>query len=470
MMPCVRYIVLLLFCYKTRGIRSNDTAFHLLQRTKRTHNRRATTQLRLAYSGGKTKSPQQVLQTCETPLQVLNRVGRHVQVDGHDDSSAARVSSLVLVRLCKMLVSKSNAMPLHSDNILQNSDGLWGSDVNESDMDTVVSTLGVVCNCLAQSISNRDTNIKQLDVGIEGIKAASVLSRLLAFPSGPHWRDHHVKNLQECVGVLADSYKSVSADSMQAHQLSGLQWAFDSLNVAFDNISGGSPSDKAFALPQHLQDAYDSLELPFRVRPSFMKNVVDSTDGALTMTVQNIEKQVLFQADDIRTTGTNQVVTERRQTAWEGVDEDTIPGFAYSGKTMTTRPFSPIVKHISSILQQQTNIQYDGCLLNLYPDGGSGMRYHIDPDQGVLWDYETAVVSVGASRRFAFRCIPCIQNTGKSLQKQHQEQPHNFWVLHGDVTEMFGNCQSTFQHTVKTAESKTERAPRISMVYKKSIL
>jgi hypothetical protein len=31
------------------------------------------------------------------------------------------------------------------------------------------------------------------------------------------------------------------------------------------------------------------------------------------------------------------------------------------------------------------------------------MRYHSDPDQGTLWDCDTAVVSIGVTRRFAFR-------------------------------------------------------------------
>jgi alkylated DNA repair dioxygenase AlkB len=144
---------------------------------------------------------------------------------------------------------------------------------------------------------------------------------------------------------------------------------------------------------------------------------------------------------------------------------------------------------------------YDGCLLNLYPDGGSGMRYHVDPDQGTLWDYETAVVSVGASRRVAFReiqqssSLPTTSSssppstttkprqlgdtpwtttyntttiTAAVTKHRPSSKPHTFVVLHGDVMEMFGNCQSTYQHTVKTAEDKSEVTPRVSLVFKKT--
>jgi alkylated DNA repair dioxygenase AlkB len=87
--------------------------------------------------------------------------------------------------------------------------------------------------------------------------------------------------------------------------------------------------------------------------------------------------------------------------------------------------------------------------LNSHPDGGSGMRYHIDPDQGVLWDYETAVVSVGATRRFSLQ--------EDSFCRYEHWQPHTFVLMQGDVVEMFGDCQSLFQHTVRTADEKTKR-------------
>jgi hypothetical protein len=126
------------------------------------------------------------------------------------------------------------------------------------------------------------------------------------------------------------------------------------------------------------------------------------------------------------------------------------------------------------------------------------MRYHVDPDQGTLWDYETAVVSVGASRRVAFREIQHSSSSGtttpssspSTTTKRRQlgdtpwtttntttvavtkhrpsSKPHTFVVLHGDVMEMFGNCQSTYQHTVKTAEDKSEVTPRVSLVFKKT--
>ena len=89
------------------------------------------------------------------------------------------------------------------------------------------------------------------------------------------------------------------------------------------------------------------------------------------------------------------------------------------------------------------------------------MRYHSDPDQGTLWDYDTAVVSIGASRRFLFRPI-------SASPEQQQQQAHSFVVMDSDVTYMFRDCQTLYQHSLKNAEDQQETASRISLVFKRT--
>ena len=88
------------------------------------------------------------------------------------------------------------------------------------------------------------------------------------------------------------------------------------------------------------------------------------------------------------------------------------------------------------------------------------MRYHIDPDQGTLWDYSTSVVSIGATRKFSFReLVP---------ESSPESKPHVFTLFQGDCTEMFGDCQTRFQHMVRKAETSDESAARASLVFKKT--
>jgi alkylated DNA repair dioxygenase AlkB len=356
------------------------------------------------------------LQACATPQQVLERVGRHVTPEADTDGS---LSSLVLLRLSKQLISIDN-----------NDHGDGANTAAKSALEPLESTesiLRVVTTCLTSSAGISS------DAVVEGTKACSILARIVPDLSEDVFRP--VSNFwgrQKAHPVVS---------SLEAHHLSGLKWAFDGLHLA-------KPSG-TFRLPNKLLDSYDSLKLPFRISPGCMKDVLGRSLATLTSSVQ-------FKVDAIRTTS-NRVVEERRQTAWEG-DEGVAP-FAYSGKAMPRSAWSPLVEATRDELVDRIGQYYDGCLLNLYPDGGSGMRYHIDPEQGSLWDYDTTVVSVGATRRFSFRVLP-----GSDLSAQ----PHTFVVMEGDVAHMFNDCQDRFQHTVKKADDKKEVAARASMVFKRT--
>ena len=368
---------------------------------------------------------------CHKPFHILSKVG--TQLSQSTDSNG-RVSSLVLIRLVKLGMETMNTAMFASESSGKIS--LW----EDGDEHSALDTLAKVCSTLAAAIESKSVD---LESAVEGIKAAGVLSRILS-TSGVK---PDVTSL--AMRPLVQSGQWIENDeSMEEHYLSGLKWAYDNLAYSF----GAAYEEEEDLMPAHLNKAYRDLDLPFRVRPGLL-------DCVAGLTVANLSNQVQFKADIIQTTSTGKSVKERRLTAWEGESED-IPGFAYSSKIMETRPFSPLVRSVRDELRKLTGEDYNCCLANLYPDGESGMRYHIDPDQGELWGYETAVVSVGAARRFAFRPIPGLQSKGKA---------HNFIVMNGDVTEMFGQCQQKFQHTVKTAEGRGEAASRSSLVYKKTL-
>jgi alkylated DNA repair dioxygenase AlkB len=358
------------------------------------------------------------LQTCVTPQEVLERVGKYVTPEADTDGS---LSSLVLLRLSKQLI------------VIDNNDcGDIKTAAARSALEPMESTeniLRVVTTCLATS--KRASN----DAVVEGFKSCSILARIV-----PDISENVFRPVSD-FWARQTAHELVS--SLEAHHLSGLKWAFDGLHLA-------RPLGN-FSVPRHLQDSYDFLNLPFRIIPGGMKDVQDISLSTLT-------SQVQFKVDAIRTASA-QVVKERRQTAWEG-DEGVSP-FAYSGKAMPRSSWSPLVEATRNELVDRIGQYYDGCLLNLYPEGGSGMRYHSDPDQGILWDYDTTVVSVGATRRFSFRVLPGSDSSA-------QAQPHTFVVMEGDVTHMFNDCQDRFQHTVKKADDKREVAARASLVFKRT--
>lgn len=321
------------------------------------------------------------------------------------------VSSLILVRILKQTIALDN-----------------GHENWQTDMASQAKTLSGVVNSLAQA--DWKSSSQALDAAVEGTKAASVISRLLPEIPMDTWEP-----LMSSWNRRAKTIVS----KLQPHHLSGLEWSSACFQLRAED----------WTLPSELQNAYDASNFPFRIIVGCLQD-----DGLLS--VDNLIEQVHFEAEQIRTTS-NRVVKERRETAWEG--DDHVAPFAYSGKSMERKPWSTLVRSVRNRLVERTGEYYDGCLLNLYPDGGSGMRYHSDPDQGTLWGFETVVVSVGATRRFAFRNIP---GTGDS-----QAKPHTFVVMQNDATEMFADCQERFQHTVKT--NKNEPASRSSLVFKKTL-
>lgn len=361
------------------------------------------------------------LQKCYEPKDVLHLLANDLTIDNDPHGT---VSSLCLVRLSKQLIAIDNQCR-HDGQI----DDEWKAKLvqERKAWSTVSQTLGkAIC-----AVVDDNNKASVLESHIEGIKSMSVLSRIMP-EIGHVW--------EPTLEALEHEAHRISPE-LQPHQLSGLHWAYDCLNLVVPTCP----------LPFAIRDAHDNLELPFRIRPGYLASIPNYS-------VDTLVAQANFQVDAIRTTATNQVVRERRQTVWEG--DDGVAPFAYSGKSMDTNPWSPLVQTVRDSLAERTGIYYDGCLLNLYPDGGSGMRYHADPDQGVLWDYETAVVSLGATRRFSFRTIS---------SDQQQPQPHTFVLMDGDVTEMFDDCQSLFQHTVRTADVKQDDSRRASLVFKRTL-
>ena len=470
---------------KTRRPRKNSTR----QNTRRRNSKPAP-------------SLQGTLQSCFTPTSILKDVA--ILLTPTED---ALLSSVTLVRLSKQLISLDNKRNNNNNNDNNNNDsGMSSSDasagedfiINKTDQGLWGDGLTNAVKCLASSEwAGSSQNL--LEAAVEGIKAASVISRLLPKCEDPNNTivvgDGKFINDDLWWAPLLE--KIVEEDQhlasvIQPHQLSGLKWSIDCFRLVTNDADADFSHN---SLPKHLQKAYDNLGLPFIVRPGFLTKISSrdrnahssTTDGQDDcdcdehdndgFTVASFVNQVDFNSEKIQTTS-KRAVAERRETAWQG-DEHVAP-FEYSGKSMQRMPWSPIVANARDRLCEETSHYYDGCLLNLYPDGGSGMRYHIDPDQGVQWDFETVVVSIGATRRFAFRSIvndatsngadgQYTTTSGGRTGPNDGSKPHMFVLMDGDVTEMIRDCQERFQHTVKTAEFKGETAPRVSLVFKKTL-
>jgi alkylated DNA repair dioxygenase AlkB len=344
---------------------------------------------------------------------------------------------------------------------------------------------------------------------VEGTKAAAIVARSLSICCSSLFLEPHESVAVDpgtALGLpLREFWKSVLSSSsstttkstthddhdsdmvslLSPPAMTGLKWAMDTFGALHtladepqakrDDLPShnGIPNghNDYYDLPPEFWTAYDGLKIPFEVVPKGLDDTLSTT-----LTVPSLVAEVDFRADTIQTAATGRSVRERRYTAWQG--DDGIAAFAYSGKSMARADWTASVRAVRDRLYHQTDGRrqyYDGCLVNYYPNGESAMRYHRDPDQGTLWDYDTAVVSIGSPRPFSFRRKHCPSVGGgdndnghgpTAPEQEEVEEIHNFVVFHGDVTHMFADCQARFEHTVKKAG--VPDSPRISLVFKRS--
>ncbi|KAG1660596.1 hypothetical protein FOA52_003027 [Chlamydomonas sp. UWO 241] len=191
-----------------------------------------------------------------------------------------------------------------------------------------------------------------------------------------------------------------------------------------------------------------AMALPFRMLPARMRD----------LRLDDFVKEVELRQDTVYLDGGERAVTESRLTGWQS---NVGASFKYSGKEMEPGPggMTPRVKAVRDKVKGLTGIEFDSVLVNYYPDGRSGMRFHADPLYG-MWEPETAVVSIGQARRFIFREASDITSRWE------------YTVSNGDVVYMWGDCQERLQHSVKVEREDrgaAELGPRMSLVFKRRV-
>lgn len=393
-----------------------------------------------------------------SPQCLLHFIGRQVISATHIDPDGS-LTSLVLVRLMKQLISIDNlqqaaALTDAGSDYVDASISILSMGKENLTESSRLSSLAILESLIEHaSRAALDGKLSDINSYVDLTKAASVIARILSKYSNCGIPLQIIREIVECWNHL--SKKNLF---LEPYQLSGLKWAFDCFHSVY------SDNSSLFQFPDYFQLCYSNLNLPFCIIPNSFES-----PHKRDLSVQRLLEEVDFRVDEIQTQS-NRFVLERRQTAWQG-DHGVSP-FEYSGKSMPRDDWSPLVRGVRNDVYVQTGIYYDCCLLNHYPDGSSGMRYHSDPDQGTLWGYDTAVVSVGATRRFCFRPIDSDSSSSVKANSQSSRPTgsppvHSFYVLHGDVAHMFHDCQARFQHTVKKADRKDEKVPRASLVFKK---
>lgn len=111
---------------------------------------------------------------------------------------------------------------------------------------------------------------------------------------------------------------------------------------------------------------------------------------------------------------------------------------------------SPQLARCKQYLADQLKIDFDYCLVHLYPDEKAAISWHFDREA-----LQTPIVSIslGETRKF-------------QLRPRDQKAPtHEYRLSHGDLFLMKTGCQQAYQHRVPAESSPLN--PRINLTFRK---
>lgn len=113
---------------------------------------------------------------------------------------------------------------------------------------------------------------------------------------------------------------------------------------------------------------------------------------------ETLRSSLDWHVDQLRMFG--QLITTKREVAWVG---DQGCSYTYSGVKKEPQAWTPELLSIKNTVEQIAGWTFNACLLNLYHDGNQGMGWHSDDEKELQCKAPIASVSLGGTRKFAFK-------------------------------------------------------------------
>ncbi|WP_324721779.1 alpha-ketoglutarate-dependent dioxygenase AlkB family protein [Salinimicrobium sp. HB62] len=157
-------------------------------------------------------------------------------------------------------------------------------------------------------------------------------------------------------------------------------------------------------------------------------------------------KKVDWKHDEVLIFGKK--ITTARKTAWYGDREFE---YTYSKMTKKARLWIPELSPLKQRVEQETGLEFNSCLLNLYHSGEEGMSWHSDAEAELGPEPAIASLSLGIERRFVFKH----KKSGEKIELQLEP---------GSLLLMAGKTQKYWLHSLP--KSKKIKEPRINLTFR----
>lgn len=141
-------------------------------------------------------------------------------------------------------------------------------------------------------------------------------------------------------------------------------------------------------------------------------------------------------------------IITKRKVAWYGDSEFS---YTYSKITKTAKIWTVALRELKEMVESETGETYNSCLLNLYHSGEEGMAYHSDGEKMLKKEGAIASVSLGATRKFAFK-------------HKATKQRIDIILENGSLLVMKGKTQAHWLH--RLPPTKKVNSPRINLTFR----
>ena len=165
--------------------------------------------------------------------------------------------------------------------------------------------------------------------------------------------------------------------------------------------------------------------------------------------MNQLQESLAWEQDQLIMFG--KAITMRRKIAWVG---DLNCSYTYSGIRKKPQAWTSELLLIKAKLEGIAQTDFNSCLLNLYHDGSDGMGWHSDNEKELDKQSPIASLSLGATRKFAFR-------------HKKEKTTISIFLENGSALMMHPPTQQFWHHAL--LKTKVAVAPRINLTFRKII-
>ena len=135
--------------------------------------------------------------------------------------------------------------------------------------------------------------------------------------------------------------------------------------------------------------------------------------------------------------------------------------YTYSTQVYAGKAWTPTLNLIKEKIESRTGYSFNAVLVNHYVNGEAGMGWHADKERELGDKPIIASISLGQTRRFAFRHRKELTNV------KNPPRLAEYILNSGDLLIMKGDTQKFFEHCVVKDKSATNT--RINLTFRKIV-